>query len=97
VRGFALEGEASEEEAGRAAFRERPQGAEQLLTGGGAPARLVQLAALAESLDYIANAIIRIAGGNSRRWGGAGLGGRGQGGGGRGGGEGKGEGTSVPV
>jgi hypothetical protein len=68
VRGFALEGEASEEEAARAAFRERPQGAEQLLTGGGAPARLVQLAALAESLDYIANAIIRIAGGNSRRW-----------------------------
>lgn len=61
VRGFGVEGEAVEEEVVLYTFRERPTSSQELLSGSGSPQRLVQLAALSSSLDYIADVILQLA------------------------------------
>ncbi|WIA23609.1 hypothetical protein OEZ85_000318 [Tetradesmus obliquus] len=60
VRGFGLEGEASAQEALLFTLRERPGGPDQLLVGS-RPAVLVQLAALAESCDWVADCLRQMA------------------------------------
>ncbi len=61
VRGLGLEGEPAAEEVLAVCFRERPDDVQQLLSGASTQ-RLVQLAALSESLDHSADAILRLAG-----------------------------------
>lgn len=61
VRGLGLEGEPAAEEVLQYCYRERPSAAEQLLAGS-KPGHLVQLAALSESLDFVADSIVQLAG-----------------------------------
>eukprot|EP00198_Chlamydomonas_reinhardtii_P011037 XP_001700374.1 component of the exocyst complex [Chlamydomonas reinhardtii] len=56
--GFGADGDAAEAELHYLAMRERPQPAERLLLGS--PDRAIQLAALSESLDYVAEAVVRL-------------------------------------
>ncbi|KAG2428861.1 hypothetical protein HYH02_014272 [Chlamydomonas schloesseri] len=60
VPGFGADGDAAEAELQYLAMRERPQPAERLLLGQGAPDRAIQLAALSESLDYVVEAVVRL-------------------------------------
>ena len=90
VRGLGLEGDAAAEEVLLLILKERPNNPEQLLAGNKAAA-LVQLAALSESLDYVADRMMKLGGlqgglaSQGRRRVGLGKGGHQRGGGGHGG------------
>ncbi|KAI8462821.1 MAG: hypothetical protein J3K34DRAFT_527482 [Monoraphidium minutum] len=81
IHGFGLEGEAATEEVLLCCMRERPQSTEQLIAGHRTQA-LVVLAALSESLDFVADRIAALSSASSLAAQGRGAGRRGGGAGG---------------
>ncbi|KXZ42768.1 hypothetical protein GPECTOR_119g399 [Gonium pectorale] len=61
AHGFGADGDAAEAELHYFAMRERPVGHERLLFGQGSSERSVHLSAMSESLDFVADAVVRIA------------------------------------
>ncbi|GIM04901.1 hypothetical protein Vretimale_9393 [Volvox reticuliferus] len=72
--GFAADGDTAEVELQYFAMRERPVGHERLVFGQGGSDRAVHLAAMSESLDYVAEAVIRLTANVANEAGGGGSG-----------------------